>query len=335
MAQHFLLSAKARTLSIAQIAAMSESKCCEYFRHIRWQSNNGKPICDECGSVKCYTIKSRKQFRCKECFHTFSVPSGTLFHSHKMSFKTMLLAIMLFTNATKGISALQLARDLGVQYKSAWVLAHKLRESLLDYDDSGKLDGVVEMDGVYVNGYIRPRNHKDERIDRRKIYKPNKRVVISLRQRNSLGLGAIRTKSFVLKSENNKDINDIAFNNISPNTQIHADENVAYDDLAFVYDLKRVNHQCEFSGLNGENNNQSESFNARLRRMIYGQVHRMSVLYLSNYANEIAYREDTRRLDNKAIYDDILARCLQNNSVSNEFCGYWQGNKRVCERLGC
>ena len=60
----------------------------------------------------------------------------------------MLLAIMLFTNATKGISALQLARDLGVQYKSAWVLAHKLRESLLDYDDSGKLDGVVEMDGV-------------------------------------------------------------------------------------------------------------------------------------------------------------------------------------------
>ena len=60
MAQHFLLSAKARTLSIAQIAAMSESKCCEYFRHIRWQSNNGKPVCDECGSVSCYAIKTRK-----------------------------------------------------------------------------------------------------------------------------------------------------------------------------------------------------------------------------------------------------------------------------------
>ncbi len=57
MAQHFLLSAKARTLSIAQIAAMSESKCCEYFRHIRWASNNGKPVCDECGSVKCCFVK--------------------------------------------------------------------------------------------------------------------------------------------------------------------------------------------------------------------------------------------------------------------------------------
>ena len=100
------------------------------------------------------------------------------------------------------------------------------------------------------------------------------------------------------------------------------------------YDLKRVNHQIEYSGLNEENNNQSESFNARFRRLQYGQCHKLGTLYLSNYANEIAYREDTRRLDNKAIMDDILSRCLANNSISNEFCGYWQGNHRVAERLG-
>ena len=100
MAQHFLLSAKARTLCLAQISAMSESKCCEYFRHIRWQSNNGKPICDECGSVRCYAIKTRKQYRCKECFHTFSVTSNTLFHSHKISFKSMLI----FYKMPQGIS---------------------------------------------------------------------------------------------------------------------------------------------------------------------------------------------------------------------------------------
>ena len=62
--------------------------------------------------------------------------------------------------------------------------------------------------------------------------------------------------------------------------------------------------------MNGENNNQSESFNARFRRLQYGQCHKLGTLYLSNYANEIAYREDTRRLDNKAIMDDILSRCL-------------------------
>ncbi len=100
-----------------------------------------------------------------------------------------------------------------------------------------------------------------------------------------------------------------------------------------LYNIKRVNHQREYRGRNGENNNQSESYNARFRRMQYGQCHRLSPLYLSNYANEIAYREDTRRKSNGEIAHDILTRCL-GRSVSNEFCGYWQGNKRVTERLG-
>ncbi|WP_420886349.1 transposase [Campylobacter showae] len=94
--------------------------------------------------------------------------------------------------------------------------------------------------------------------------------------------------------------------------------------------FKSISTKCS----NGENNNQSESFNARFRRLQYGQCHKLGTLYLSNYANEIAYREDTRRLDNKAIMDDILSRCLADNSISNEFCGYWQGNHRVAERLG-
>jgi hypothetical protein len=67
--------------------------------------------------------------------------------------------------------------------------------------------------------------------------------------------------------------------------------------------------------------------------MQYGQCHKIGNLYLSNYANEIAYREDTRRKSNKEIFDDILEKCLS-SLVSNEFCGYWQGNKRLTERLG-
>lgn len=204
----------------------------------------------------------------------------------------------------------------------------------MEHNSNEKLQGVVEMDGVYVNGYIRPKNNIVDRIDRRKVLKPNKRVIISIRERNLLGIGANKTKTFVLKSENNIEINKIAKSHILPSSEIHTDENSAYDDLLAHYDLKRVNHQIEYSGLNGENNNQSESYNARFRRMQLGQLHKIGNLYLSNYANEIAYREDTRRLDNKAIFDDILIRCLANNTISNEFCGYWQGNRRVAERLG-
>jgi transposase-like protein len=337
MAQHFLLSAQARTLSLMKIAMMRNEEVHELFKQIRWSNTNGNPVCPHCGSTKRpYSITTREQFRCKECFHTFSVTSGTLFASHKLPLKTYLMAIAIFTNSVKSLSALQLSRDLDIQYKSAWVLSHKIRESLIEDTNNDMLTGVCEIDGVYVGGKTRQANTISDRVDRRTINHPNKRVVISLRQRADIGdepIGAIRTKTFVLKSENTFDIANIVNNHVTRGSELHADEAVAYDDLHARFDMKRVNHQIEYRGRNGENNNQSESYNARFRRMEYGQCHHLSPLYLSNYANEIAYREDTRRKSNGAIANDILTRCLS-KSISNEFCGYWQGNKRVAERLG-
>ena len=191
------------------------------------------------------------------------------------------------------------------------------------------LTGVCEIDGVYVGGKTRQVNKIEERVDRRKINHPNKRVVISLRQRADVGddvVGAVKTKTFVLKSENTFDINRIVNTYVTKGTELHADEANAYDDLHALYNMKRVNHQIEYSGKNGENNNQSESYNARFRRMQYGQCRRLSPLYLSNYANEIAYREDTRRKSNGEIANDILTRCLS-RGVSNEFVVIGKGIK--------
>lgn len=164
MAQHFLLSAEARKLSLIKIARMNDFQAIAAFRQVRWFETKGKPVCPCCGSGgKIYFIASRKQFKCKECASFFSVTSGTVFHGHKLPLQTILAAIAIFVNAAKGISALQLSRDLDVQYKTAWVLLHKIRESLMDYDSSRPFQGVVEMDGVYVNGYIRPRNKLEKK----------------------------------------------------------------------------------------------------------------------------------------------------------------------------
>jgi transposase-like protein len=338
MAQHFLLSAEARNLSILKIATMPDEEVHEIFKQIRWSDTDGEPVCPCCGSVeKHYYLKTRSQYRCKECFHTFSVTSGTLFASHKKPLKVYLLAIALFTNAVKSISALQLSRDLDVQYKTAWVLAHKIRESLVDYHDNEKLTGVCEIDGVYVNGYIRPKNQKDKRIDRRKVHKPNKRTIISIRQRADIDskdvVGAVKTRTFVTRGETTPEIKEIIYNTVELGSQIHADEHNGYDHFHGHFDMQRVNHSEEYCGVYGENNNQAESYNSRFRRMQYGQCHKIGNLYLSNYANEIAYREDTRRMSNGKIFNDILTKCIL-SSVSNEFCGYWQGNKRTAERLG-
>lgn len=335
MPQHFLLSAKARTLSLKRLFGMSDEEAFQFFKELRW--GEGEEVtCPCCGVVdKHYFLKTRKQWRCKACNHTFSVTSGTIFAFHKLPLKTYLIAIGIFTNAVKGISALQLSRDLDVQYKTAFVLAHKIRESLMEHRDEDPLSGEVHMDGAYVNGHIRPRNKKANRIDRRlaKHQKPTKRCVFVVRQKcEELAAGGKRTLTFVLKKENQADVLKLADAYVAKGSVICADESNAYDPLHAKYVTRRVNHQEEYMADDGTTNNLAESYFSRFRRMQIGQTHKFGILYLANYANEAAYREDTRRQSNGEIFLDISKKCARTRT-HHDWCGYWQGNKRNEERL--
>ena len=119
-----------------------------------------------------------------ECGCQFSVTSGTIFASRKLSIRDYLAAIAIFTNGAKGHCALQLSRDLDCQYKTAFVLAHKLREAMADQDKGTTVSGEVEIDGMYVGGYVKPANHKENRRDRRLAgIRPASAVVIVARER--------------------------------------------------------------------------------------------------------------------------------------------------------
>ncbi len=334
MTQHFLLTAKARTMSLRQIFGLTDDQAFDYFRRSRW-GNGEEVICPECGQVdKHYFIKSRRQWRCKGCKHTFSVTSGTIFAFHKLPLKIYLAAVAIYTNAVKGISALQLSRDLDVQYKTAFVLAHKIRESLMAKRDESELEGEVEMDGAYVNGHVRPKNKKADRVDRRlaENQRPDKRCVFVMRNRADDGQGAKRTLTFVVKNENQEVVKKLTGRFVKKGTVVYADESPAYDQLHAYYDTRRVNHQIEYRADDGATNNQAESFFSRFRRMQYGQTHKFGNLYLDNYANEAAYREDNRRMSNGEMFGDIVVKCATSRT-SRDFCGYWQGNRRLGERL--
>ena len=144
--------------------------------------------------------------------------------------------------------------------------------------------------------------------------------------------GARRTLSFVIRRENQADVGTLAQRFIAPGTSISADESNAYDLLHAHFPMHRVNHQVEYRADDGTTSNQAESYFSRFRRMEIGQTHKFGTRYLANYANEAAYREDTRRQSNGAIFRDILSKC-ERTPTHRDWCGYWQGNKRRQERL--
>ena len=212
MAQHFLLSAKARTISEVEVARMSEDEAREVFESLRWSDTDGEPVCSHCGCTESYVInthtpsgKAVRRYKCKACRKQYTVTSGTIFASHKLELRDYLLATIIFVNAVKGISALQMSRALGCQYKTAFVLIHKLRAALMDNQDDTKLEGTIEMDGCYI-GKTKPANRKEDRVDLRLASNanPNKRCIIVARQRASEGsdlIGAVATKTFITMGE--------------------------------------------------------------------------------------------------------------------------------------
>lgn len=342
MSLHFLLKAEARTLSLVKVLGMNDQDAFALFRRLRW-GDGEEVVCPHCGVIhRHYFRPARMIWRCRACREDFSVTCGTIFAHHKLPLRIYMAAVILFANAVKGISALQVGRDLGVSHKTAFVLLHKIRESLLIGRDESALAGDVHVDGAYVGGKVRPENKKADRVDRRlaENQDPAKRCILVMRQcytpAEAMNIphaaGAKRTLTFVLKKENQADLGKLAPVYIAKGSVISADESDAYDLLQAKYSVKRVNHSQEYRAGDGTTNNQAESFFSRFRRFQIGQVHRITAKYLDNYANEMAYREDTRRWANGNIFLDILTKCAS-ALVSRDWCGYWQGNHRVGEAL--
>jgi len=140
--QHFLLSPECRTLTVLDLAKMRDATAYNWFKRLRWHETEGESYCPKCGTLRCHTM-SRIRFKCTEktCKAVFSVTSGTVFHALKLSFKKMLIAIWFSANSVKGKAALQLSREIGVQYKTAWVLLMKLREAIAWRREEMVLDG--------------------------------------------------------------------------------------------------------------------------------------------------------------------------------------------------
>src|SRR5579863_9077573 len=322
MSTHFLLSSRAKTLSLAAVLRMSVEEAEAAFRSIRWAKTDGKPVCPHCECPTVYGCRRPNgalRFRCKACRKDFSITSGTLFAFHKMPLRMYLAAIAIFCNEVKGKAALALSRDLGTSYKTAFVLAHKLREAMAE-ELKGRVVGgegkVAEVDGGYFGGYIKPRNLAENRIDRRLAKNQNgkRKVVVIVRERGGDSVPAVfRTEGQAqswIKSR------------IAKDTVVNADEAASWDGLHGAFEMKRINHQEAYS-LDGACTNEAEEYFSRLRRAEIGHHHHIAGNYLLRYAQEASWREDHRRMSN-GDQTYRLAGLAMGKKTSVDFTGYWQ-----------
>lgn len=316
MSQHFLLSPAAKTLSLIKVLRMSDAEARAAFRKVRWSETDGEPVCPECGCVESYDLKSRQVYKCRACYKQFSITSGTIFHSRKLAVRDILAAIAIFINGAKGYSALQLSRDLSIDYKSAFVMLHKVREAIQLARAEGALSGDVAVDGAYFGGYVKPANKREDRKDRRfTVNQSGKRQsVIVARETNG------RTITHVARHE----ADGVAFvaANVARGSTVHADEASHWDKLAAYFPIKRINHQEAYSK-DGACTNAAESFFSRMRRAEIGTHHHIAGSYLGAYAAEMAWREDCRREANGTQYAMVMG-AVAVAAKSVQWCGYWQ-----------
>jgi len=316
MSQHFLLSSQARTLSLAQIMRLTEDEAFKMFTAIRWANNGGEPVCPKCGCVTIYKYEARRIFKCKGCGAQFSATSSTIFASRKLSFQDILASIAVFTNGAKGHSALQMSRDLDVQYRTAFVMQHKLREAMAAETAMVTLSGTVEIDGAYFGGHVKPANYKEDRKDRRlsENQTGKRKSVVVMRQRGGRTLTTVANSEFAAVPE--------VMKRVAPGTVIHADEAPAWDGLHEHYEMRRINHSvCYSDGLACTNG--AESFFSRLRRAELGIHHNIRKAYLSGYAAEMGWREDHRREANGTQFVRIV-NLAATHPVSRQWKGYTQ-----------
>jgi hypothetical protein len=222
----------------------------------------------------------------------------------------------------KGKSMLAMSRDLGLSYKAAFVLGHKMREAMAAEMRGRTLGGeakTAEVDGGYFGGYSKPANLLANRKDRRLAENQTgkRRVVVVIRERGGDTLPAV----FHTEAAATNFIRA----HVKPGTVVNADEATSWDSLHAKYEMKRINHSEAYS-LDGACTNWAEEYFSRLRRAEVGIHHHISGPYLLRYAQEAAWREDSRRVSNGDQVGRIAALAMA-SKPSVDFCGYWQRRK--------
>lgn len=287
------------------ILRFSDEKVCEaYLEQIRW---NGKPVCPHCKCEKVYRIKSPKQpYKCgdKDCLRKFSVRVGLIFEGSNIPLSKWFLGMYLSTAHKKGISSVQLAKDLGITQKSGWFMGHRLREMARN-KSFAKMRGIIEIDEVYMGGKT-ANKHKKQRdeINKKGTGYINKTGVIGILQRDT----EVRMEVIGQRNQGTH-LKPIIRRNVSEKSYLVTDGLGAYKDLGNEFSGHEVVNHAQDEFVRGfYHTNSIEGFFSQLRRSIYGIYHWCSPKHLQRYCDESAYRYNTIEMTDGDRFNASLKR---------------------------
>jgi len=287
----------------------TEDKCLDYIVSMRWP--NGV-CCVHCGVQNVSTITRKKAgdnkrtriYQCleKECGKQFSATSGTIFNDTHLGLDKWFMAIAMICEAKKGMSAMQLQRHLGVNYRTAWHMAHRIREAMQDGDD-GLLTGVVETDTTWMS----PRKPRKGRPQPKN---PNRSAVLGMIERGG------RLRLIPVKDEKVVILQPVMREHIDPEAFLQTDKAVVFDKIGKFLDFRghrMINHIVSYGeGLN--HTNTIENAFSLLKRGIYGTFHKVSEKHLNRYCNEFSYRFNRRGIQLQ-MFDGALKNLVRGKAL--------------------
>ena len=248
------------------------------------------PVCPRCGTLNRITKLAGKStrpgvYKCNECAKPFTVTVGTIFEDSKIPLNKWLLAFRLLNGGKKGFSAHELHRSLGITYKSAWFMAHRIREAMAGDDTPlGGPETVVEADETYVGGKARNRATR----------KPApKKAVVALVERDGMA------RSFHVANVNAKTLRPLIVTNVDRSAHLMTDESPVYTRVGREFNgHSSVNHSVsEYVTTGGfKHSNTVENFFSIFKRGVIGTYHHMSEAHLARYCREFDFRYNTRKL---------------------------------------
>lgn len=279
-----------------------EDKCLAHLEYLRW---NNRPLCPKCGKSQIARIGGRNRvLRCTDCRHQFTVTVGTIFHDSHLPLSKWFMAVYLLCESKKGMSALQLKRMLGVGYKTAWYLCHRIRQAMMNANGSdGQLSGIVEIDETYIGGKQRGRGTGRGTA--------GKTVVIGMVERGG------RLRMVVAPDTSSASLRNAAVKHVSKDVElIISDELNAYVPALgplFPRKHRRIKHSSTYvDGI--IHTNSIENTFSLLKRGIVGTWHKVSVKHLQKYLEEVAFRFSQRT--NPLLFEETLSNLLSTDPLT-------------------